>query len=61
VIVGLAVVGVVWLAVAIAAGVAIGMSIADADRNELPSCCPHPESEAPPTVRGEFRAVVVRR
>lgn len=51
--------GAVWIAVAVVAAVAIGMSIADADRHEGKSCCPHPEAEAPDTIRGQFRAVVV--
>jgi hypothetical protein len=29
-------------------------------RRRLPDCCPHPEADAPATVRGEFRAVVTR-
>lgn len=53
-------VAVVWTAVAAAGCIALGQTIAMRDK-QVPSCCPHPESEAPETVRGEFRAVVVRR
>lgn len=60
VLVALAVTGfIVWLLVGVVAAIAIGMSIAEADRREMKPCCPHPTSEAPETVRGEFRAVVV--
>lgn len=54
--------GFIWGAVAVLGCIALGMCIADADRREVgpASCCPHPESEAPETVRGQFRAVVVR-
>jgi hypothetical protein len=50
---------VIWSLVAIVLGLVVGMGIADADRRELKPCCPHPVSEAPETVRGEFRAIVV--
>jgi hypothetical protein len=51
---------VLWVLVALVAAVALGKTIADADRREQPkSCCPHPPEEAPETVRGEFRAIVV--
>lgn len=49
---------VVWLLVAIALGVVIGMGIAEADRREK-SRFPHEVAEAPETVQGESRAVVV--
>lgn len=52
--------GVAWTGLALLAAVAIGRSIRQADKRELPACCPHIESEAPETVRGEFRAVIVR-
>lgn len=52
---------VVWSLVAVALGVVIGMGIRQADRMETKSCCPHPVEEAPATVRGEFRAIVVQR
>lgn len=49
-----------WGALATLLGIAIGLTIRAADRQELPPCCPHPEAEAPETVRGEFRALVIR-
>lgn len=50
---------VIWILAAIALGVVVGMGIAGADRRELKPCCPHPPAEAPETVRGQFRAIVV--
>lgn len=49
-----------WTGLALLLAIAVGRSISQADERELPDCCPHIESEAPETVRGEFRAVIVR-
>lgn len=49
-----------WIGLGLLLGVAIGRTIRQGDERELPDCCPHIESEAPETVRGEFRAVIVR-
>lgn len=57
--------GLVWPALALLLGIAIGRSIKEADRREgindepIKPCCPHPPEQAPETVRGEFRAIVV--
>lgn len=52
---------VLWLLVAVLAAVALGMTIAAADRpTSRKSCCPHPLADAPETVRGEFRALPLR-
>lgn len=57
----IAAVAIAWLLVVLAVAVVIGMGIAEADRPSAKSCCPHPPSEAPETVRGEFRAIVTPR
>lgn len=70
----LSVIGVlVWVGLGLLVTIAIGRSIREADRQEAArreaershhagaakACCPHPPEQAPETVRGEFRAVVV--
>lgn len=49
-----------WGGLAVLVAIAVGRTIAERDRRERPDCCPHDESEAGPTVRGEFRSVVTR-
>lgn len=51
---------VAWGGLATLLAIAIGRTIREADARELSSCCPHPESEVPETVRGEFRPAVVQ-
>lgn len=48
-----------WGGLAVLLAIAVGRTIAEADRRDS-LCCPHPESEAPETIRGEFRALIVR-
>lgn len=49
----------VWIALAVLLAIAVGRTIKQADKREHGDCCPHPADEAPETVRGQFRAIVI--
>lgn len=49
-----------WGGLALMVAIAVGRTISRRDTAERPACCPHPESDVPDTVRGEFRAVVIQ-